>query len=135
MDLARRKVLAGFGLIAVEATMSPLVKNATASSSESLAAGTATCPFRLAVINDEISQDFEKACQIVSGDFGLRWIELRSMWDKNVTALDARKNCGRAENSRRTQTARHGCCQPPVQDRLAWCTAIIAERNTRSVSR
>jgi len=50
-------------------------------------ATTGRCPFRLAVINDEITQDFEKACQIVAGDFGLGWIELRSMWDKNVTAL------------------------------------------------
>jgi hypothetical protein len=50
-----------------------------------------TCPFRLAVINDEITQDFEKACQIVSGDFGLRWIELRSMWNKNVTELTAKE--------------------------------------------
>jgi hypothetical protein len=43
------------------------------------------------VINDEITQDFEKACQIVSGDFGLHWIELRSMWNKNVTELDAKQ--------------------------------------------
>jgi sugar phosphate isomerase/epimerase len=41
----------------------------------------------LAVINDEITQDFEKACAIVAKDFGLHWIELRSMWDKNVTDL------------------------------------------------
>src|SRR5258707_1427935 len=53
--------------------------------------GAAPCPFRLAVINDEITQDFEKACQIVSGEFGLGWIELRSMWDKNVTELDAKQ--------------------------------------------
>jgi sugar phosphate isomerase/epimerase len=56
-----------------------------------LAAGAPTCPFRLAVINDEITQDFEKACQIVSRDFGLHWIELRSMWNKNVTELDAKQ--------------------------------------------
>jgi hypothetical protein len=43
------------------------------------------------VINDEITQDFEKACQIVSGDFGLGWIELRSMWNKNVTELDTKQ--------------------------------------------
>jgi sugar phosphate isomerase/epimerase len=55
------------------------------------AEGAGKCPFRLAVINDEITQDFEKACQIVSGDFGLRWIELRSMWNKNVTELDAKE--------------------------------------------
>ena len=29
------------------------------------------CPFRLAVINDEITQDFEKSCTIVAKDFGL----------------------------------------------------------------
>jgi len=46
-----------------------------------------SCPFRLAVINDEITQDFERACSIVAGEFGLHWIELRSMWDTNVTEL------------------------------------------------
>jgi sugar phosphate isomerase/epimerase len=39
------------------------------------------------VINDEITQDFEKACQIAANEFKLGWIELRSMWDKNVTEL------------------------------------------------
>jgi sugar phosphate isomerase/epimerase len=59
--------------------------------------GAGTCSFKLAVINDEITPDFEKACQIVSRDFGLSWIELRSMWNKNITVLsdkevdDARK--------------------------------------------
>jgi sugar phosphate isomerase/epimerase len=48
-----------------------------------------TCPFRLAVINDEITQDFDRACQIVSQDFRLNWIELRGMWNKNITDLDA----------------------------------------------
>lgn len=46
------------------------------------------CPFRLAVINDEISQDFDHACSVAAHDFGLHWIELRSMWGKNVTDLD-----------------------------------------------
>ena len=27
----------------------------------------------------------------MSDDFGLRWIELRSMWNKNVTELDAKE--------------------------------------------
>jgi L-ribulose-5-phosphate 3-epimerase len=49
------------------------------------------CPFRLAVINDEITQDFEKACQIVASDFQLQWIELRSMWNKNVTDLNTKE--------------------------------------------
>lgn len=47
----------------------------------------AACPFRVAVINDEISPDFEHACSVVAHDFGLQWIELRSMWGKNITDL------------------------------------------------
>ena len=48
-----------------------------------------TCPFRLSVINDEISQDFDHACSVAAHDFGLHWIELRSMWNKNVTDMDS----------------------------------------------
>jgi L-ribulose-5-phosphate 3-epimerase len=50
-----------------------------------------TCPFRLSVINDEITQDFELACKIASQDFGLHCIELRSMWNKNVTTLSPKE--------------------------------------------
>jgi L-ribulose-5-phosphate 3-epimerase len=88
MAYTRRRVLATLGLVGLEAVTPPLVKRAGASSrTASLAAemGAGKCPFRLAVINDEITQDFEKACQIVSADFRLHWIELRSMWNKNVT--------------------------------------------------
>lgn len=46
-------------------------------------------PFRIAVINDEISQDFDHDCYVASHDFGMSWIELRSMWGKNVTELSA----------------------------------------------
>ena len=49
----------------------------------------AGCPFRLSVINDEISQDFDHVCYVASHDFGLQWIELRGMWDKNISELDA----------------------------------------------
>ena len=44
-------------------------------------------PFRIAVINDEISQDFGHACEVASRQFGMAWIELRSMWDKNILKL------------------------------------------------
>lgn len=49
------------------------------------------CPFYLSVINDEITQDFDRACQIASRGFGLSWIELRGMWNKNITELDAKQ--------------------------------------------
>ena len=48
-----------------------------------------SCPFRLAVINDEISADFDHACSVAANDFGLSWIELRSMWGKNIVDLNA----------------------------------------------
>jgi len=48
-------------------------------------------PFRIAVISDEITQDFGRACEIVSGEFGLEWIELRGMWNKNLLKLDAKE--------------------------------------------
>jgi L-ribulose-5-phosphate 3-epimerase len=46
-------------------------------------------PFRISVINDEISQDFDHACEVASKEFGMEWIELRGMWNKNILRLDA----------------------------------------------
>ena len=80
MAYTRRTVLGGMGLAGLGMMMSPLTGKAASG-----------CPFRLAVINDEITQDFEKACEIASGDFGLHWIEVRSMWDKNVTDLNEKQ--------------------------------------------
>src|SRR5258706_975204 len=48
-------------------------------------------PFRIAVINDEIGQDFGRACEIASKEFGMGWIELRGMWNKNLLKLDAKE--------------------------------------------
>jgi sugar phosphate isomerase/epimerase len=75
-NLNRRNFLRG---AAAACAASPLISMAQISRS----------PFRLAVINDEISQDFDRACYVVAHDFGLSWIELRSMWGKNVTELSA----------------------------------------------
>lgn len=52
-----------------------------------LYAAASQSPFRVAVINDEISPDFDHACSVVANDFGLHWIELRSMWGKNLMDL------------------------------------------------
>jgi sugar phosphate isomerase/epimerase len=48
-------------------------------------------PFRVAVINDEITQDFGRACEIAAREFGMEWIELRGMWNKNLLKLDAKE--------------------------------------------
>jgi len=47
----------------------------------------AKSPFKVAVINDEISPDFDHACHVAAEEFGLSWIELRSMWGKSLMDL------------------------------------------------
>jgi sugar phosphate isomerase/epimerase len=44
-------------------------------------------PFRLAVITDEITQDFDHACAVAANVFGMEWVEVRGLWDKNVLNL------------------------------------------------
>ena len=46
-----------------------------------------TSPFKVAVISDEISPDFDHACHVVAQEFGLGWVELRSMWGKSLMDL------------------------------------------------
>ena len=74
---SRRSFLAGAGIAAAACAARPLIGMAEASKS----------PFKIAVINDEISQDFDHDCYVAYHDFGMNWIELRSMWGKNVTEL------------------------------------------------
>jgi sugar phosphate isomerase/epimerase len=82
MLLSRRELLGGLAATGAMAAV-------RCASSLALESVPSSCAFRLSVINDEISQDFDHACFVAAHDFGLHWIELRSMWDKNVTDLDA----------------------------------------------
>ncbi len=43
--------------------------------------------FKIGVISDEISQDFDHACYVIAKDFGLRFVELREIWGKNLQAV------------------------------------------------
>ena len=47
-------------------------------------------PFKVAVITDEISQDFGHACEVASQQFGMGWVEIRSAWKKNIANFDSR---------------------------------------------
>ena len=40
--------------------------------------------FKVGVISDEISQDFDHACFVIAKDFGLQYVELRDIWGKNL---------------------------------------------------
>jgi sugar phosphate isomerase/epimerase len=46
-------------------------------------------PFKLSIITGEISEDFDHACSVASKDFGMQWVELRTMWSKNIVDLNA----------------------------------------------
>jgi L-ribulose-5-phosphate 3-epimerase len=48
-------------------------------------------PFRVSVITDEISQDFGHACEIAANEFGMSWVELRGLWNKNILSLGAKE--------------------------------------------
>ena len=74
---SRRSFLRGAGITAAAFAAGASISMAKAPKS----------PFKIAVINDEISQDFDHVCYVVSHDFGLSWIELRSMWGKNIMDL------------------------------------------------
>ena len=106
MRIVRREFLTRIGAWAAASAIAPRtlaawaspaahdIRNAqenAAPAGQSKASGisTATSPFRIAVINDEISQDFGRACEVASREFGMQWIELRGMWNKNILNLEA----------------------------------------------
>ena len=101
MNFTRRRLLVSLGALGIHTAVPSLLAKSKRNSLNPQTEELSGCPFRLAVINDEITQDFEKACEIAANDFKLRWIELRSMWDKNITDLtpkqidDARKILGK----------------------------------------
>ena len=69
--LSRRQCLKAVGMAAVARSLQPLAFAASSS-------------FKIAVISDEISQDFDHACSVIANDFGLHWVELRELWGKNL---------------------------------------------------
>ncbi len=79
----RRQFLAGM-VAMTAANAAPRFQGASDASPKS-------SPFRVSVINDEISQDFGRACEVAAREFGMGWIELRSMWKKNIVSLDEKE--------------------------------------------
>ena len=43
--------------------------------------------FKIGVISDEVSDDFDHACYVISKQFGLHWVELRGIWGKNLQTV------------------------------------------------
>lgn len=82
MVVPRRKFLAGASAMAAYAAAPNVLRG------QSPMYPTRHLPFHVAVINDEISQDFERSCHVAAVEFGLHYIEVRGMWGKNIVNLD-----------------------------------------------
>jgi sugar phosphate isomerase/epimerase len=99
MQIARRKFLSGLGSAAAAAATGSIPALMAGSGAFGISALDAqknddhrlTSPFRVAIINDEISQDFGRACEVAAREFGMQWIELRGMWNKNIVNLDEKE--------------------------------------------
>ena len=86
-DFSRRQFIATG--IAALATARNLSGAGLPQPAPSESARLAQSPFKIAVITDEISQDFDHACQVASQQFGMSWVEIRALWKKNIINLDA----------------------------------------------
>jgi sugar phosphate isomerase/epimerase len=75
--ISRRRFLAGSAMAAVAGAVYPMCGQTNHEKP----------PFKIAVISDEISQDFDHACSVISKEFELHWVELRGMWGKNLLSL------------------------------------------------
>jgi sugar phosphate isomerase/epimerase len=57
---------------------------AAALAAPSLLRAQAKSAFHIAILTDEISSDFDRACSVAANDFGMQWVELRAPWGKNI---------------------------------------------------
>ena len=90
--VSRREFLAGVGALAASGAAGSWVPFEMPGVAKSLRrSGAMKSPFKVGVINDEISQDFGRACEVAAREFGMEWIELRGMWNKNIVNLDAKE--------------------------------------------
>jgi sugar phosphate isomerase/epimerase len=73
-DLSRRQFVAGAAF-------------ATASLTLPRRCWATQAKFKVGVISDEISQDFDHACYVITREYGLHYVELREVWGKNLQAI------------------------------------------------
>src|SRR5713101_3168190 len=81
---SRRNFLAAFGGAAASALL-------CRSGSGAVPLPAMSSRFKLSVITDEITQDFGHALEIASKEFGLTYVELRTLWNKNIINLDEKE--------------------------------------------
>jgi sugar phosphate isomerase/epimerase len=75
MHQLSRRQFAGLAAAAATSALSPLPAWAAGSK------------FKIGIISDEVSQDFDHACYVINKQFGLHWVELREIWGKNLQSV------------------------------------------------
>jgi L-ribulose-5-phosphate 3-epimerase len=83
--------------------------------------------FEFSVLSDEISQDFGHACEVAVSKFGMRWIELRTLWDKNIVELDS-SEVAEAARLVRKHGLRVSCIAGPLY-KVDWPGAPVPAHN------
>lgn len=91
--ITRRRFVAGLGAIAAAPTvpLRSLDRIIESRLSSTMGHSYPDSAFNLSVITDEITQDFGRALEIAAKEFGLHYVELREMWDKNLMKLDEKE--------------------------------------------
>ena len=70
-------------------------------------------PFNLSILTDEISQDFGRACEVASREFGMGYVDLRESGGKNIMNWDAAQ-IAEARRVLERFTLRVACIASPI---------------------
>jgi sugar phosphate isomerase/epimerase len=90
MTMSRRSFLLGAAAAtAGGARFSAHTGQQAAASDGVVRKATVASPFKIAVLTDEIGQDLARVAEVAAAELGLGWVELREVWGKNLTRLDA----------------------------------------------
>src|SRR5262249_3252702 len=72
-----------------------------------------TSPFKVSVLTDEIAQDFGRACEVASREFGLTYVGMREMYGKNIMKWDA-SEVAEARKTLEKFSLRVACIASPI---------------------
>lgn len=88
VKISRREFLTGAGGVIVSSAMPPAMRDpfSVGAREEHVVS-----PFRLSVITDEISPNFDHACNVAAGEFGLKWVEIRDIDGKSPVDFSDRQ--------------------------------------------
>jgi hypothetical protein len=122
---SRRRFLGPFGGAAAAAAVWPKDVRALGAS-----------PFKLAVLTDEIGQDFDHACSVASREFGMGLVELREVWNKNIMRLESKEiEEARRAHARGVDEALLDQHEPPAARgrRRPWVAGDVSSERAPSV--